>query len=111
MGFARGCSSDFARSPPPRGLDYPHHRLAPGVHMDVLHRDLLLTLATMTVKRLDQSGVGARELVGLVQVLAPTLECLFGHHGASKTFHGRVVSGDKLNGDHALQLILRPDAD
>jgi hypothetical protein len=45
--------------------------------MDVLDRDLLLTLAAMAVKRLDQSRVGASELVGLVQVLAPALESLF----------------------------------
>jgi hypothetical protein len=34
------------------------------MHMDVLDRDLLLNLATMAVERLDQSRVGARELVG-----------------------------------------------
>ena len=46
------------------------------MHMDVLDRDLLLTLAAMAVKRVDQSRVGASELVGLVQVLAPALESL-----------------------------------
>jgi hypothetical protein len=30
--------------------------------MDVFHRDLLLPLTTMAVKRLQQSGVGARKL-------------------------------------------------
>jgi hypothetical protein len=41
------------------------------MHMDVLDRNPLLPFATMAVKRLDQSRVGASELVGLVQVLAP----------------------------------------
>jgi hypothetical protein len=81
------------------------------MHMDVLDRDLLLTLAAMAVKRVDQSRVGASELVGLVQVLAPALESLFCDHGAPITFHRGVVSGNKLSGDHAFHLILRLDAD
>ena len=68
------------------------------MHMHVLDRDLLLTLATMAVKRLDQSRVGASELVGLVQVLAPALESLFCDHGAPIAFHRGVVSGEKLSG-------------
>jgi hypothetical protein len=51
----------------------PDHRLAAGMHMDVLDRDLLLIFATMAVKRLDQGRVGASELVGVVQVLAPII--------------------------------------
>ena len=64
----------FRSIPSPWSLDHAHHRLPASMHMDVLNRDLLLTLATMAVKRLDQSRVGASELVGLVQVLAPALE-------------------------------------
>ena len=98
--------------PPPWGLDHAHHRLPASMHMDVLNRDLLLTLATMAVKRLDQSRVSASELVGLVQVLAPALESLFCDHGAPITFHRGVVGGEKLSGEHAFHLIfLRPDAD
>ena len=81
------------------------------MHMDVLDRNPLLPFATMAVKRLDQSRVGASELVGLVQVLAPALESLFCDHGAPITLHRGVVSGNKLSGDHAFHLILRPDAD
>jgi hypothetical protein len=29
------------------------------MHVDVLHRDLLLALAAMMVERLDQGGIGA----------------------------------------------------
>jgi hypothetical protein len=35
--------------PLPPGLDHAHHRLAASMHMDVLDRDLLLTLAAMAV--------------------------------------------------------------
>jgi hypothetical protein len=45
----------------PRGLDHAHHRLPASMHMDVLDRDLLLTLAAMPVKRVDQSRVGATD--------------------------------------------------
>ena len=62
------------------------------MHMDVLNRDLLLTLAAMAVKRFDQGRVGASELVGLVQVLAPALESLLCDHGAPITFHRGVLS-------------------
>ena len=41
----------------------------------------------------------------------PALESLFCDHGAPIAFHRGVVSGDKLSGDHAFHLILRPDAD
>jgi hypothetical protein len=38
--------------PLPRGLNHAHHRLAASMHMDMLDRDLLLTLASMAVERL-----------------------------------------------------------
>src|ERR1700730_9211504 len=81
------------------------------MHMDVLDRDLLLALATMAVKRLDQSRVGARELVGLVQVIAPALEGLLADHGASVAFHRGAVCGDELRRDHARDFILRSNSD
>jgi hypothetical protein len=61
-------SSDFAPSPPPGVSTMPTTAWPPAWHMDVLNRDLLLTLATMAVKRVDQSRVGARQFVELVQV-------------------------------------------
>jgi hypothetical protein len=66
-----------------RALDHADHRLPAGVDMDVLDRDFLLApLAAVAVERLDQSRVGARELVGLVQVLAPALKGLVADHCA-----------------------------
>jgi Domain of unknown function (DUF1993) len=51
--------------------------------MHVLDRDLLLALAAVTIERVEQYRIGARELVGLAQVLAPALEGLFPDHGPS----------------------------
>src|SRR5215210_8624748 len=66
--------------PTPLGLDSAHHCLATGVHMNVLHRNLLLTLAAMAIERFEQGGVGTGELVSLAQVFAPALKCLLPEH-------------------------------
>ena len=63
--FAWGCSSDFARSPPPGRSDHPDHRLPARMDVDVLDRDLLLALAAMAVERFEQRRLGAGELVRL----------------------------------------------
>ena len=34
-----------------RALDHANHRLAAGVHVDVLDRDFLLTFAALTIER------------------------------------------------------------
>jgi hypothetical protein len=39
--------------PSPWGLDIPNHRLTAGVHVDVLHQDFLLTLAAVTIVRVE----------------------------------------------------------
>jgi hypothetical protein len=41
---------------PPRGLHRPDHSLAASVHMNVFHRDLLLTFAAVSVERIEQRG-------------------------------------------------------
>jgi len=48
--------------PSPRGLDHANYCLAPGVHVDMLHGNLLLALAAMAIERIEQHGVGARQL-------------------------------------------------
>jgi hypothetical protein len=45
----------FWVSPSPRGPDHADDSLATGMHVDVLHRDLLLALAAMPV----QNAAGA----------------------------------------------------
>ena len=45
--------------------DVADNGLATGMDVDVLHGDLLLTLAAMAVERFEERGVCARKLVGL----------------------------------------------
>ena len=61
------------------------------MHVDVLHRDLLLSLATMTVQGIEQHGISPGKLVRLAQVLASAFERLFADHGAPIAFHGGIV--------------------
>jgi hypothetical protein len=42
--------------------------------MDVLHRDLLLTLASMPIEGIQQHGKRSRELIRLAEVLSPGLK-------------------------------------
>src|SRR5215472_15810106 len=81
------------------------------MYMHVLHRDLLLSFAAVAIERIEQSRIGARELVRLAQVLAPALERLFADHGAPIAFHRNVMGGDKLRRDHAFKLVSWRDAD
>jgi hypothetical protein len=81
--------------------------LAAGVDVDVLDRDLLLALAAVSIEGLHQRGVGARELVRLVQVLLASLERLIPMHGAPIAFHRGVVCREQLGSDHPLDLVFR----
>jgi len=63
MGKCMGLFLRFARRPSPRSLHGPHDGLAAGIDGDVLKRDLLLTLTSVAIERLEQDGEGARELV------------------------------------------------
>ena len=49
----------FRRNPSPRGTYRAYHGLTASVHMDMLHRNLLLALATMAIKRVEQRGEAA----------------------------------------------------
>jgi hypothetical protein len=75
--------------------------------MDVLHRHLLLAFAAVAVEGVQQRGIGARKLVRLREILAPSLEGLFAKHCAAVAFHRSVVRSDELRGDHPLNLIFR----
>jgi hypothetical protein len=85
--------------------------LTAGMHVDVLHRDLLLALAAMMVQGVEQHGIGPGKLVRLTQVLASPLKRLLANHRAPIAFHGGIVGGKQLSGDHAFQLVFRPNAD
>ena len=95
----------FMRSPPPGSQPY-RHGLPARMHMDMLHGDLLLALATMTIERIQQHGIGSREFVGLAQVFSMALERLFPDHGAPVALHRRVVRSEQLSRHHAFKLVL-----
>src|SRR5438874_11102996 len=81
------------------------------MNVDVLNRYLLLAFAAMPVEGIEQRRIRARQLVGLREVLAPSLEGLLADHGAPIAFHRGVVGSDKLRSHHAFQLVLRSNAD
>ena len=51
----------FLLAPSPRG-DGAYDRLTAGMDVDMLHRDLLLPLAAITLERLDLSSEGTQQL-------------------------------------------------
>jgi hypothetical protein len=57
-----GLVLQFRAIPGPRHPDHTHHRLTTGMHVNVLHRHLLLALATMAIQSFEQGGEGAAEL-------------------------------------------------
>src|SRR5262249_11171493 len=81
------------------GVHHPDHRLTALVDVDVLHRDLLLAFAAVAIERIEQSRIGAGELVCLAQSF-PVAK-----HGAPIAFHHRVMACDKLRPDHAFEFI------
>ena len=105
-----GLIPSFSDALPP-GLNGADDRLAAFMHMDVLDRDPLLTLSSVSVQRLKNGCVGARQLVGLIEGFAPAFKGLVGQHGAPIALHCGTVSGDELAGQHALQLVFRCDSD
>ena len=52
-------------SHPPPGVTLPHDRLAAGSDINMLHGDLLLTLAAMPGEGVEQLRERSRELIGL----------------------------------------------
>jgi hypothetical protein len=73
--------------------------------------NLLLALAAVAVERVHQHGVGARELVRLVQILAAPLERLFAKHRAPVALHRGIVRREQLSRDHALDLVFGSNSD
>src|SRR5277367_6719598 len=63
------------------------------------------------VESFEQSRVSTGALVGLSEILAPSLERLFTDHGPPVAFHRGVVGGNQLPRDHAFEFVLRRNAD
>ena len=83
-------------------------RLAAGLHGHVLDPDHLLALAAMAVQGLDQGGVGAGELVAVLQAHFAAGEGLLAQGGAAKAFHSRLMHGEHLGGEQPLQRACSP---
>ena len=49
-----GLFLQFSSIPTPRSFDVSDHRLSAGVNVNMLDRDLLVTLAAMLVQRVEQ---------------------------------------------------------
>ena len=94
-------------TPPP--LDVADDGLSAFMDMNVFDRDPLLAFAAMAVEGFEQRRIGARQFVGLREILAPPLEGLIADHGPAVAFHRGAVASDKLSSKHSLKLILRLD--
>jgi hypothetical protein len=68
--------------PGPRRPDHAHHRLTAGMNVNVLHRHLLLSLATMAIQGFEERGECAGKFVRLGEILTPTLGSLLGYRSA-----------------------------
>jgi DDE family transposase len=85
--------------------DGTNDRLPTGMDVDVLDCDALLALPAVTVEGVGQRRIGAGELIGLVQVLAPPLEGLLRKHRAPVALHGGVMARDQLCDQHSFKLV------
>src|SRR5215468_6704198 len=94
----------------PLALDVADDGLPALVDVDVLHRDLLLAFAAVAIERIEQSRIGAGELVRLAQSFPSALEALIADHSPPVAFHRRVMACDKLCRDHAFEFIPWLDA-
>ena len=65
----------------------------------MLDPDHLLALAPVAVQGLDQGGVGAGELVAVLQAQLAPGEDLLRQGGPPEAFHTRFVHGDHLRGE------------
>lgn len=57
------------------------------------------------IERVQQHRIGAGQLIGLAQVLAPAFERLLVDHRPSVAFHRGIVRGDELCRDHPFYFI------
>ena len=106
-----GLFLQFLLTPTPRSFDIADYGLPARVDMDMLDRDLLLALAAMLVERLQQCRPGTRELICLIEVLAPSLG-----RSALRAWPGGSIPSrccvcfEQLCSHHAFQLVLWSDA-
>jgi len=92
--FCMGLILRFRVIPSPGGLNRANHSLPAGMHMDVLDRDFLLTLASVAIECVQQDRISPAKFIRLAETLTPTFEGLFRDHGSPVAFHGSIVSRD-----------------
>jgi hypothetical protein len=78
--------------------------------VDMLDCYLLLAFTAVAIERFEERHIGAGELVRLRRIFPATFEGLLVNHGTPGALHRRIVGGGQLGRHHALQLVLRPDA-
>ena len=72
-------------TPDPRGFHGPHNGLSAAVDVDMLDGDLLLPFAAVTIERFEESCLGARKLIGLIEIFAPAFKRLITSKRSSST--------------------------
>jgi hypothetical protein len=82
-----------------------------GVHGDVLHRDLLLAFAAVTVERLGKSRERSRDLLSECQVSGTRFKTLFRDPGPPVEVKRGGVRRDHLGAQHAFHRVLGIDTD
>src|ERR1700738_832676 len=81
------------------------------MNVNMLYRNLLLAFPAVTIERIEQDRIAARQFVRLVQILLLSLKRLITQRSAPITFHRGVVRGQELCRYHAFEFISRIDAD
>ena len=94
-------------APPSPGVTFPTMACPPGIDVDVLNSDLLLSLATMAVERFGQRRERAAAFVRRVHIGVSDDKASAPVHCLGVGVHRRNVDCPKLCGKHALQLIAR----
>jgi hypothetical protein len=61
------------------------------------------------VQSFEEHGVGARQLVSLIEALLPPFEGLLTEHGPAVALHRGVMGGEDLGRKHAFEFVLRTD--
>jgi hypothetical protein len=101
----------FRCEPSPPALDIADDGLAALMNVNMLYRNLLLAFPAVTIERIEQDRIGARQYFRLVQILLLSLKRLITQRSAPITFHRGVMASNELRRDHAFELIPRFNAD
>lgn len=88
----------------------PHYRLPARMNMYMLDQHLLLVLAALPIKHLDEARKRTQQLIRVAQIFVSPDQRLVRQHGAAETLHHCVMCSDHLRHHHAFKLIARRNA-